>query len=54
MSRSCALRASNLRDVFRLVGGCRELGDDLLAWRDHLLMGAALTRAAVVTGYEEV
>ena len=39
MSRSNALRAADVRDVFRLVGECRELGDDPILWRKHMLVG---------------
>src|SRR5262249_46211201 len=41
MSRSAALRAADVRAVFRLVGECRELGDDALAWQRHLVAGVA-------------
>ena len=42
MSQANALRAADVRAVFRLVGECRELGDDPVLWRRHLLVG--LTR----------
>lgn len=41
MARSAALRAADVRDLIRLVGECRDLGDDRLAWRRHLLGGLA-------------
>jgi DNA-binding CsgD family transcriptional regulator len=41
MSRSARLRASDLRAIHQLVGECRELGDDPILWRRHLLAGAA-------------
>src|SRR5262249_44181120 len=34
--KSERLRLSEVRAVFRLVGECRELGADHLAWRGHL------------------
>lgn len=39
MSKSSLLRSRDVREIFRLVGECRELGDDRLAWRAHLLAG---------------
>jgi DNA-binding CsgD family transcriptional regulator len=39
MSRSSALRLSDLRSIYQLVGECRELGDDPVRWRRHLLTG---------------
>jgi DNA-binding CsgD family transcriptional regulator len=39
MSRSSALRLSDLRSIYQLVGECRELGDDPVLWRRHLLAG---------------
>ena len=41
MSRSARLRLSDLRAVHQLVGECRELGDDPILWRRHLLAWAA-------------
>jgi DNA-binding CsgD family transcriptional regulator len=41
MSHSSSLRLRDFRDIFRLVGECRELGDDRLAWRTHLLAALA-------------
>jgi hypothetical protein len=37
MGKSQRLRVSDLRAIYRLVGECRELGDDATAWRHHLL-----------------
>lgn len=55
MSRSAHLRATDLRAIDLLVGECRELGDDSIAWRQHLLAGVARqTGAAVVSEYEGV
>jgi DNA-binding CsgD family transcriptional regulator len=48
MGESVRLRLSEVRAVFRLIGECRELGDDSIAWRRHLVDGAArLTGARV-------
>jgi DNA-binding CsgD family transcriptional regulator len=41
MSRSARLRLSDLRAVHQLVAECRELGDDPILWRRHLLAGVA-------------
>jgi hypothetical protein len=41
MSQSTQLRLSDLRAVHQLVDECRELGDDPVLWRRHLLAGAA-------------
>jgi DNA-binding CsgD family transcriptional regulator len=53
MSRSAALRACDVRAVFHLVGECRELGDDPVAWRQHLLAGAARLTGADAARYYE-
>ena len=37
MGESVRLRLSDVRSVFRLIGECRELGDDAVAWRLHLV-----------------
>jgi DNA-binding CsgD family transcriptional regulator len=37
MTRSAQLRLEDWRAILRLVGECRELGDDHHAWRNHLL-----------------
>jgi DNA-binding CsgD family transcriptional regulator len=48
MGESVRLRLSDVRTVFRLVGECRELGDDPIAWRRHLVDGVMrLTGARV-------
>jgi DNA-binding CsgD family transcriptional regulator len=41
MSKSSCLRSSDVRALFRLINECRELGDDRLAWREHLIEGLA-------------
>jgi DNA-binding CsgD family transcriptional regulator len=40
MGESVRLRLSDVRSVFRLIGECRELGDDAARWRLHLVEGA--------------
>ena len=37
MPRSERLKLKDVRAVYRLVGECRELGDDSLTWQRHLL-----------------
>ena len=39
MSKSQRLRLGDLRSIYRLIGECRELGADPVAWRLHLLDG---------------
>jgi DNA-binding CsgD family transcriptional regulator len=39
MSKSQRLRLRDLRDVYRLIGECRELGHDSRAWRTHAAAG---------------
>ncbi|HEX4606949.1 MAG TPA: hypothetical protein VH092_01965, partial [Urbifossiella sp.] len=39
MSKSARVRVTDLRAIHRLVGECRELGDDPFLWRRHLLTG---------------
>ncbi len=41
MAKSEMLRAGDVRALLDLVGECRDLGDDRLAWRGHLLAGLA-------------
>jgi DNA-binding CsgD family transcriptional regulator len=51
MGESVRLRLSEVRTVFRLIGECRELGDDPIAWRRHYLTGLGkLLGAQVVVG----
>jgi DNA-binding CsgD family transcriptional regulator len=53
MSKSQCLRLRDVRNVFRLVGECREFGTDPAGWRLHLLRGAGrLTGAQVGIGGE--
>src|SRR5690349_6726366 len=37
MAGSSSLRSQDWRAIIRLVGECRELGDDRHAWRSHLV-----------------
>jgi DNA-binding CsgD family transcriptional regulator len=39
MSRSASLRAPDFRAIYQIVGECRELGDDPVLWRRHLIAG---------------
>ncbi|QEL17591.1 helix-turn-helix domain-containing protein [Limnoglobus roseus] len=41
MSKSAQIRIEDARAVFRLVGDCSELGDDLQAWLQRMTDGAA-------------
>ena len=52
MGESVRLRLSEVRAVFRLIGECRELGDDPIAWRRHYLtaLGKLLGAQVVVGG----
>ena len=53
MSKSRRLRLQDVRNVFRLIGECRELGADSHAWQLHLLEGLTrLTGAQVGAGGE--
>jgi DNA-binding NarL/FixJ family response regulator len=55
MSQSARLRATDIRAISRLVGECRELGDDSIAWRRHLLTEVArLVGSAMAVEYEGV
>jgi DNA-binding CsgD family transcriptional regulator len=59
MSRSAQLRHGDWRALFRLIGECRELGDDHHAWRNHLvsqlarLVDADLGFCGEMTGLRE-
>ncbi len=39
MGKSNRLRLRDLRDAYRLIGECRDLGDDVRVWREHMLRG---------------
>ena len=48
---SSTLRLQDLRALYQLIGECRDLGDDPLAWRRHLLAGLIrLCEAGVAVG----
>ena len=48
MGKSERLRHSDLKNIYRLIGECRDLGADPLAWRRRLLEGVMqLTGARV-------
>src|SRR5262245_31171343 len=48
MAKSQHLRLSEVRAVYLLVGECRELGADPLAWQTYLLRGLMRTLGAAV------
>ena len=56
MGESASLRGSDYRTMFRMVGECRELGADPVAWRLHLLtrlcawLGARVGAGGEATG----
>jgi DNA-binding CsgD family transcriptional regulator len=51
--KSVALRAADYRAVFRLIGECQELGDDVNVWLQHLYGGLGrLVGADLVMGGE--
>lgn len=53
MARSAALRLADLRAVQALAGECRDLGDDPVLWRRHLLAGVGrLAGAGLACLYE--
>src|SRR4051794_26741034 len=53
MSKSQRLRLKEVRAVYRLLGECRELGMDAVAWRRHMLAGLCrLVHAQVGLGCE--
>ena len=55
MSHSARLRISDIHILYRLVGECREMGDDPILWRRHFFAGlAGRTGAGVVLGAEMV
>jgi DNA-binding CsgD family transcriptional regulator len=53
VSKSQRLRLSDVRDVFRLLGECRELELDFTQWQRHMLQGLCrLLRAQLAIGGE--
>jgi DNA-binding CsgD family transcriptional regulator len=55
MSKSAMLRFHDLRDAYRLIGECRDLGSDSALWYPHMLEGLCrLIGAAAATGGEGI
>ncbi len=53
MSKSSILRFQDLRDAYRLIGECRDLGSDPGLWHPHMLQGLCrLIGAPAATGGE--
>lgn len=53
MSKSKAITDVDIREIFRIVGECRDLGDDPIVWRQHLLgQTAKLIDADLAVGGE--
>src|SRR5689334_8067350 len=56
MSKSAHLRIQDVRAILHLVGECRDLGDDPVAWQQHLyrtvsrLNGSVLATCADMAG----
>src|SRR5262245_5196818 len=48
MARSRGLRIGDLRAIYLLVGECREVGADPVAWQSHLLKGLMRTLGATI------
>lgn len=51
---SVGLRSQDFRSVYRLIGECRELGDDPHVWRRHLFAGVGRLIAADIVGGGEM
>jgi len=54
MAKSDQLRLKDVRAAYRLVGECRELGDDPRAWRLHMLDGLRHLVGAQVALYMQI
>ena len=39
MSKSAQLRMRDIRQAYRLIGDCRDLGADPVLWQSHMLEG---------------
>jgi DNA-binding NarL/FixJ family response regulator len=56
MGESAGIKLSDIRAMTRLLGECRELGDDPIVWRQHLcggiaqMVGAELITSGEMTG----
>src|SRR5262249_37004508 len=54
-SKSAQLRVEDVRAIVRILGECRDLGDDPTAWQQHLFQSVArLLGSALVTGGDMV
>ena len=54
MADSGRLRLGDIRAAFRLVGECRELGADPMAWRRHMLEGLRELTGAQLALYMQI
>jgi len=53
MSKAATLRWHEVRDAYRLIGECRDLGSDVALWHHHMLNGLRrLIGVALATGGE--
>ena len=53
MAQSKQIKCSDVQEMLRLIGECRELGDDPIIWRQHFMAGVArLVDADVSAGAE--
>jgi hypothetical protein len=56
MTKTQSITDADIREIFRILGECRELGDDPIAWRQHFygeaakLIGADLLVGGELTG----
>lgn len=49
MSKSGALRVSDVRAAFRLIGDCRDVGDDPAEWQEVAMAGLCRLAGAMAT-----
>lgn len=54
MTKSDRVRLKDLRAAYRLIGECRELGNDPHAWRTHILEGLRELTGAQVALYLQI
>ena len=54
MGKSRRIRLRDLRAAYRLLGECRDLGGEVRAWREHMLLGLRQLVAAQVAMAAEV
>jgi hypothetical protein len=54
MAESDRLRLGDIRAVFRLIGECRDLGTDPVAWRRHMLEGLRRLTGAQLALYLQI